>query len=40
MRQAAPIDSTTQMMATMELLFIIEGFSMDMKRTMMWGMPK
>lgn len=31
---------TTQMMATIEDFLIIEGFSMDMKRTRMCGIPK
>ena len=39
-RLTAPSEITTQMMATVALFFTIEGFSIDMKRTRICGMPK
>ena len=39
-RHTEPSDSTTQMMATVALFFTIDAFSIDIKRTMMCGMPK
>ena len=40
MSVTAPSESITQMMATVALFLTIEGFSMDMKRTRICGMPK
>ena len=39
-RHTEPSDRMTQMMATVALFFTIDAFSIDMKRTMMCGMPK
>ena len=34
------LPQTTQTMATVAEVLIIDGFSMDMNRIMMWGIPK
>ena len=39
-RHTEPSDRITQMMATVALFFTIDAFSIDIKRTMMCGIPK
>ena len=40
MKQAAPMERTTQTIATVADFLIMDGFSIDIKRMMIRGMPK